>query len=836
MQDNPFILGFTAGELSPWLSTRFDLAQYSKGAARIENFLVEPYGGITRRHGTRFVSEIYNSSGTSRFFPFTYSENDYLLLEIFLGGIRFWNMTDWLRNSNGSIYILETPWTSQDILLSLRFIQVNDVIFVTSPHIHPCQIKRVDELDWVYERCPFDPLPKGKNLFEVPYGIHVTLYNRDNKDYVIDFPDNFPLDVHKSGLYDNEHVIINCTADSKDYYTNADFNIYATIIDSLKDRSSFNKGDVIAIRWPDTDQHLFYTVIRPWSLSFAKDHDNLHPSAFPTYFMSGVILLCDDFPLSVAGGWSLQTSNEWDSSFELRRSYGRGDGTFSDDYLLWEWHRVHQFSQTSYSERKNWAFSGFEKKPSRMAVFCLSTMHFSSKSPFYFRIEQMSYDLKLLVVGPYSAPGKSLRVRLVDEMASIPDDFFPIEASFTAFGAMNGFPSFAGVHEGRLWLGGTAAQPTTLRASALDDFYNFKLGSDDTDALELTLSSSRQSRMCWMSTERGLLLGTTDAEWLLTSSDSGGISPTSASFKKQSTVGSENMEAEGVENSIFYVQRGGKRLREISYKLEADGYTSTDTSMLAEHLFTSGIKEWVAQRGSSTRVWVLMNDGTLAVLTTNSSQGVNAWQRVSFKDASVVHVSCLVSATNHDDDVWLIIKRGEKMYIECIQGDEVFLDSHVTVSANNGVISAPHLAGKEVVYYPSNSRDASKKATLDSSGRCTVTGANNGDKYIIGIPLQSTIETFPIENQTSYNTVSQQARVKLRLLNSEARFNYKATHVDQWEVYDPARDHLSFPYTGAIRVTQIPESGVGQGFCLLTESLYPFNLLSLSIENDFHGR
>ena len=55
MQEIPIVIGFTAGELSPWLSTRFDLQAYQRGAARICNFEVLPYGGLQLRPGTEFV-------------------------------------------------------------------------------------------------------------------------------------------------------------------------------------------------------------------------------------------------------------------------------------------------------------------------------------------------------------------------------------------------------------------------------------------------------------------------------------------------------------------------------------------------------------------------------------------------------------------------------------------------------------------------------------------------------------------------------------------------------------------------------------------------------------
>ena len=47
---------FTAGELSPRLFGRTDIGRYENGAEVVENLLVQPHGGVTRRPGTQCIS------------------------------------------------------------------------------------------------------------------------------------------------------------------------------------------------------------------------------------------------------------------------------------------------------------------------------------------------------------------------------------------------------------------------------------------------------------------------------------------------------------------------------------------------------------------------------------------------------------------------------------------------------------------------------------------------------------------------------------------------------------------------------------------------------------
>ena len=48
---------FTAGELSPRLDGRIDLEKYFSGTKKLENMVIHPHGGASRRPGTKFISE-----------------------------------------------------------------------------------------------------------------------------------------------------------------------------------------------------------------------------------------------------------------------------------------------------------------------------------------------------------------------------------------------------------------------------------------------------------------------------------------------------------------------------------------------------------------------------------------------------------------------------------------------------------------------------------------------------------------------------------------------------------------------------------------------------------
>lgn len=70
---SPIQTNFTAGELSPRLDGRTDVAKYDNGCKTLENMLVHPQGGATRRPGTKFIGEVSNSNSEHRLIPFEFN-------------------------------------------------------------------------------------------------------------------------------------------------------------------------------------------------------------------------------------------------------------------------------------------------------------------------------------------------------------------------------------------------------------------------------------------------------------------------------------------------------------------------------------------------------------------------------------------------------------------------------------------------------------------------------------------------------------------------------------------------------------------------------------------
>ena len=165
---SPTFNDFTAGELSPKLDGRTELNKYFNGAKQLQNFLVLPQGGATRRPGTQFVSETKTSANASRLIPFEFNVEQAYILEFGNNYFRIYKDGGQVT-SGGSAVEVTTTYTSAQ-LSGLKFAQSGDVMFVVHPEHKPRQITRTAHDAWTitdidFRRGPMlDPQLDGTTL------------------------------------------------------------------------------------------------------------------------------------------------------------------------------------------------------------------------------------------------------------------------------------------------------------------------------------------------------------------------------------------------------------------------------------------------------------------------------------------------------------------------------------------------------------------------------------------------------------------------------------------------------------------------------------------------
>jgi hypothetical protein len=239
--------------------------------------------------------------------------------------------------------------------------------------------------------------------------------------------------------------------------------------------------------------------------------------------------------------------------------------------------------------------------------------------------------------------------------------------AFSSFSSTRGYPRSVAMHEQRLCFGGTSSQPNTIWCSQIDNFENFKTGATAADAVQFTLAASEGNRINWMYSQSQLLIGTSGDEWTIGSADSSAsLSATNVQANRQSSYGSKYMKAALVNDVLLFVQRNGRKVRELVYELNKDGWVAPDLTLLAEHITNGEIVEIAYQQQPDAILWCVRGDGTLIAMTYERDQKVVGWHRHTLGDADVESVATIYG-NGTEDEVWMVVKR----YVGIVAGQRV---------------------------------------------------------------------------------------------------------------------------------------------------------------------
>ena len=141
---------FTAGELSPRLFGRTDLGRYDNGAQIIQNFIVQPHGGLTRRPGTRFVREVKTSANKTRLIPFQFNVEQAYILEFGNNYFRIFKDGGIIVDGSNVPIEVTTPYATAD-LPGLKFAQSADIMYLVHPDYAPRKITRTSHTAWTID-------------------------------------------------------------------------------------------------------------------------------------------------------------------------------------------------------------------------------------------------------------------------------------------------------------------------------------------------------------------------------------------------------------------------------------------------------------------------------------------------------------------------------------------------------------------------------------------------------------------------------------------------------------------------------------------------------------
>jgi hypothetical protein len=177
------------------------------------------------------------------------------------------------------------------------------------------------------------------------------------------------------------------------------------------------------------------------------------------------------------------------------------------------------------------------------------------------------------------------------------------------------------------------------------------------------------NNVLWMKDdEKGLLVGTKGGEWIVRANSlNAALTPTNVKATRATTYGSyENSQPVRTGKDVLFVQRKRKKVRNLNYSYEDDGFDAGDLSVLSSHIGLFGFGQMAFQSEPEGWVWMTRDDGQMPVLTYDRGEQKIGWSRQIFggyQDAAKLlpaaaeSVISIPDPNDARDEVWVIVQR-----------------------------------------------------------------------------------------------------------------------------------------------------------------------------------
>lgn len=609
----PIQTNFTAGELSPLLYGRIDLAKYANGAKQIVNAIVQPHGGVTRRPGTRFVATAKQADEKIRLVPFRFNAEQSYVLEFGDGYIRFFAdegriETPVVSNAtaNGDFTADIAGWTDAS---SGGGSTSHDA---TNGRLSLNVAASADKA-WTQQGVSGD-LASGDaalvrfEVFGLP-GERVNVYEQELSTWS-------PL-----GSYGVGHHVV--AINERPGPPTGDFGIAFEKDGAVRPTGA--QIDNVAVVTGAVELSTPYSAAELFALKFAQSADTLY-IAHPGHAPMKLLRLDHD-------QWSLERVEFLDGPWldentgpiTLTPSHSSGfNRTLTASDAMFTGADVGRAVRLRHGATWGWAAIAAVVSPTVATVHVFSAFGGTSATSAW-RLGAWSDD--------------------------------------------TGWPACVSFHEQRLCWAGEKANPQTFRGSVSGDFQNMApTASDgavnDDHALNYVIGANQVNAIRWLSTTRSLVLGTTGGAWpVRANSLDEPLTPANIQIKRASTFGSADVQPLDVGDVVLYVSPAGRKLRELGFLFERDNFAAPDLSILAEHITEGGVIQMDYAQEPNGVVFAVRGDGVLLGMTYEREQSVVAWQRHILGGShaggnpKVESVAVIPDSPDGDAQLWLAVVR-----------------------------------------------------------------------------------------------------------------------------------------------------------------------------------
>jgi hypothetical protein len=667
---------FSKGELSPILEGHSDLAAYFEGASILENWLLLRQGGLTRWPGSRMIAEAKHADSDTILWPFEFSVDDAYILEVGHLYIRIFRDKSPVL-LDGLPYEIATPFEAAD-LRTIHTTQSGDVLFTFHGLYAPRKLSRVSDVSWALSLHRAEPSPSFEADADIGQSIAVSANTGNNIPFRVNTASLLAADVGRQ-------IIIGA-------------------------------GVALITTYQDTSTGLC-TVIEPLAQTITFPPGTLATSSTTVTYV-GHSFLINDYVHLTSGP----------QNGEMRRVHAILDAdtvlldtAFSADQVGQTYDIVRPASPGTWGLRLSpqTTLDPNRKEPVGVAV-TVTAGAAAFRSSDVGKIITV-YGGVIELTGWTSTTVMTGIIRSVLGQAgtadppAAPSGAWKLETP--SWSDANGWPRTGDFYQGRLCVASTGAEKTTFWESASDNYSNFAIGVTEEDAVNYPIASRKVNQIMWVSeNNRSLAIGTTGAELIASGSgaDNSLISGTNPPFiDRPSSNGAAPIQPiQASLRTLLFVDRSRRKIFSLGYSLDADGDSSQEVTLAAEHITKSKVRlgPLAYQSRLDPRLYFVREDGQLVGLTHFPEQKViGATRRTT--QGTFAHCAVNPSPTGESDRVWVVVRRTingvEKKFIELFEPEHEGLSGRawpslqtdcavVRAGLTGAVISLPHLTGMEV--------------------------------------------------------------------------------------------------------------------------------------------
>lgn len=310
------------------------------------------------------------------------------------------------------------------------------------------------------------------------------------------------------------------------------------------------------------------------------------------------------------------------------------------------------------------------------------------------------------------------------------------------------------------------------------------------DAIEATLSGRQANAIEFLVPRSRLWIGTAGGEWVITASESTAVTPDNIKANQEGTCGATKARPEPAGYGTVFIQRAGRKVREMAYQFETDAYVSRDLTVLSDHITGDGLVQMAFAQEPDNVIYCVRTDGKLVGMTYDPIQDVAAWSHVT-TDGFVECVTSIYCDIAKRDQLWMTVRRTvngeERRYIEYLEDgfngdieDAYFVDCGLSYAGDptDSLTGLDHLKGRTVAVLADGAVQTDKVVGQDGS----ITLDRPASRVHAGLPYLSVVQPMRLEGNSHRGT---QQTKRQRITKVAVRF-----HETLGGKIGPDTDHL----------------------------------------------